>query len=100
MEVHLGKAHGDKFICGICEYEAKDLATLEIHLLTCECYECVICEKRILKFTDIKTHFLNNHNTSENKRGVFHAKPSRENHEAYETKFHSFVSLFPDLGDK
>ena len=54
----------------------------------------------MFKFTDIKTHFLSKHNASENHMGVVHAKPSRENHEAYETTFHSFISLFPDLGDK
>ena len=100
MEVHLAKAHGDKIECGLCEYEAKDLEALEIHLLTCECYNCGLCEKRMYKFTDIKTHFLSKHKASENHRGVVHAKPSRENHEAYETTFHSFISLFPDLGDK
>ena len=57
-------------------------------------------KKRMFKFTDIKTHFLSKHKASENYRGVVHVKPSRENHEAYETTFHSFISLFPDLGDK
>ena len=45
MDVHAAKHHGDKFECGLCEYEAKELEALEIHLLTCECYNCRICEK-------------------------------------------------------
>ena len=100
MEVHLAKVHGDKFECSICDYEAKDLETLETHLITCKFYTCVICDKNMLTFTDIKTHFLDKHSIYENSRGVFHTKPTRDNNEIYETTFHSFVSLFPDLGDK
>ena len=66
MEVHLAKAHGDKIACGLCEYKAKDLEALEIHLLTCECYNRGICDKRMFKFTDSKTHFLSKHKASEN----------------------------------
>ena len=77
MEVHLAKVHGDKFECSICDYEAKDLETLETHLITCQFYICIICDKKMLKFTDIKTHFLDKQNISENSRGVFHTKPNK-----------------------
>jgi hypothetical protein len=40
MEVHLGKEHSANFECGLCEVEAKDLENLEMHLFTCEIYEC------------------------------------------------------------
>ena len=36
MEVHSAKHHGDKFECGLCDYEAADLNNLEVHLSTCE----------------------------------------------------------------
>ena len=38
MDVHAAKHHGDQHVCGLCDYEAKSLDRLEIHLSTCEYY--------------------------------------------------------------
>ena len=40
MEVHVGKCNTDNFECGLCDSKFKDLDTLELHLRTCEIYEC------------------------------------------------------------
>ena len=50
-----------------------------------------------MKIADIKMHFEEKHNTCKNSyypNGVRHLKPSRENKDIYDTKFHSYSSLF------
>ena len=32
MAVHVAKEHGENFECGLCDYVAKDLEALEMHL--------------------------------------------------------------------
>ena len=44
MEVHTAKLDGEKIECRLCEYEAKDLENIEIHLATCEYFKCAVCE--------------------------------------------------------
>ena len=98
MDVHAAKQHGDKFECGICEHEAKNIEDLEIHLNTCEYYKCEECSEKILKFTSIKEHFLSKHGNSDYyRRGVKNIKPSRENSEIYDQKFHYLSELFPEF---
>ena len=99
MEVHSAKLHGDKFECGVCDYEATDLENLEIHLKTCEYYKCELCDEIIWQFTDIKGHVLAKHKSmySYQSNGIRNIKPSRENKELYDQKFHTFISLFPEL---
>jgi hypothetical protein len=55
---------GESLECGLCDYTAKDLETLDTHLRTCEIYECVICDKKILQLVNIETNFTENHDTS------------------------------------
>ena len=74
MEVHLGKSHSDKFECGLCEFVAKDLETLDMHLFTCEIYQCEECEKRFKNIKDIKEHLTNEHGAYTT---LIHAKQSR-----------------------
>ena len=97
MLVHTGKTHGDKFECGLCDYIAKDLETLETHLSTCETYKCNICDKTVTKLTDIKTHFLQKHEANESNQLVKHIKQSRENEDEFDEKGYSFKDLFPEL---
>ena len=58
MEVHLKKIHSDKFECGLCDLEAGSLENLEIHLNTCEVYQCTHCRQRFKTVMDIKKHFV------------------------------------------
>ena len=98
MDVHAAKLHGDKFECGLCEHEAKDNEDLEIHLSTCEYYKSEECSEQIWKLTSIKEHFLSKHwNSDCYGQGVWNKKPSRENSEIYDQKFHKLRELFPEL---
>ena len=40
MEVHIGKHHSEKYECGLCAFEGKNLEHLELHLVTFEIYTC------------------------------------------------------------
>ena len=91
MLVHTGKAHGDKFECGLCEYITKDLETLETHLATCETYKCNICDKIVTKLQDIKTHFLENHENKESNQLLKHIKQNRENEDEFDEKGYTLV---------
>ena len=68
MDVHIGKEHGDKFACGLCDYIAKDLETLEIHLSTCETYTCTTCDIVFKSLSETKTHFIQKHESEEKKQ--------------------------------
>ena len=61
MEVHVGKLHSGKFECGLCNYDAKDLETLNIHILKCQIYVCDDCCFRTVHIHDIKEHLENLH---------------------------------------
>ena len=56
MEVHVGKHHSGKFECGLCNYEAKDLEALNLHLSTCQVYVCDDCCYRTTHIHEIKDH--------------------------------------------
>ena len=89
MEVHLGKVHGDKFDCGLCDYNAKDLENLEMHLSTCETYKCIICDLDFTNLSEIKKHFSQKHEP--------HVKENRDNIDAFDGNHYSFKELFPEL---
>ena len=61
MEVHNAKKHSDKFECGHCEFEGKDFETLDIHLTTCECSQCGLCEEKFKQVSNVKEHFGTKH---------------------------------------
>ena len=56
MEVHIGKYHAVDFECALCEFKAKSLDELELHMFTCEVYMCETCEIRVKTLKAIKTH--------------------------------------------
>ena len=97
MEVHLGKEHGEKFVCGLCDYIAKSLENLETHLSTCETYVCTICDTIFTNLSEIKTHFLQNHEAKHRSRFVKHIKQNRENHEAFDDKSYCYNELFTEF---
>ena len=61
MEVHVGKLHNEKIECGMCNYEAKDIEGLNLHISTCEIYVCDDCCFRTVHIHDIKKHLKNEH---------------------------------------
>jgi hypothetical protein len=99
MEVYVPRTQEENSECGLCNYEGHNLEALDTHLRTCETYLCGICNEEISQLPDIKMHVEEKHNTCRNSyypNGVRHIKPSRENKEVYDTKFHSYSSLFSE----
>ena len=47
MEVHNGKCQTDTFICGLCEIGTSTFEDLEVHLTSCEIYECEVCHRLV-----------------------------------------------------
>ena len=58
MEVHLGICGSDSFECGLCETK---FGKLEIHLYTCEIFECRFCAERFRVLSERKKHMQKNH---------------------------------------
>ena len=56
MEVYIGKYHSDKIESGICEFETESLEQLDIHIFSCEIYQCDECKKKFRSISDIKKH--------------------------------------------
>ena len=54
MEVYIGKCCYDYFECGLCEARVENLEKLELHLTTCEIYECDTCFVRDKSLSDMK----------------------------------------------
>ena len=54
MEVHVGKCYSNNFDCGLCDAKFEDLSSLELHLRTCEMYECPKCYLKLRDLSKIK----------------------------------------------
>ena len=96
MEVHVSKVHFEKKECGMCEYEAKDLEALELHLVTCQIYECKYCRERWQSISDIKKHISKEHKGQEFLR-ILHAKIDISNSDEVICKTYLKLELFPEL---
>ena len=59
--------------CGLCDYPAKDLENLNLHLTTCEIYECMQCEFVAKQITGIRKHMKASLST------IHHVKIDRNN---------------------
>ena len=78
MQMHNGKCHQKNNECGLCNYEAKDIENLDLHLTTCEIYECDECEFIARNLSDFKRHILENKTTCNLRKGC-HVKLDRSN---------------------
>ena len=58
----------------MCEYEAKSLENLDMHLFTCEHFQCNWCEVKTKHSKEIKTHVETVH---DNECCIQHIKMSR-----------------------
>ena len=56
MEVHIGKDHSVNFECGICDLVVNTLENLEIHLFSCEVYQCDMCKSKFKSISQFKKH--------------------------------------------
>ena len=61
MEVHVGKCYSNNLECGLCDAEFKDLESLELHLRTCEMYECSECYLKLRDISEMKKHAVIDH---------------------------------------
>ena len=71
----------DNFDCSDCNFTVQwkygdTLEDLEIHLVSCEIYECSFCEIGTRFLHEVKTHIEKNHDSS---KLLFHLKMNREN---------------------
>ena len=60
MAVHVSKVHSEEIGCWMREYQTKYLESLDIHLETCQHYECKNCEERFQSISEIKKAYLRN----------------------------------------
>ena len=61
MEVHVGKCRKKDFECGLCEVKFVKICNLEIHLKTCEIYQCGKCFVRDKNLSEMKKHIQKTH---------------------------------------
>ena len=97
MEVHTGKKHCENFECGLCQYVAKDLETLDTHLFTCEVFECCSCNVRFKNLVEMKTHMIEEHEDDPAGKLIKHRKLNRKNSEVVDSSSHFSEELFPEL---
>ena len=64
MEVHVGKCRDTNFECGLCEFTFDSGADLDLHLKTCEIYECGKCWIRDKNLSEMKKHIRETHSDS------------------------------------
>ena len=97
MDVHSGKFHSKKFVCGLCDYEAGSLENLDMHLFTCEMFECCRCDDRMLKLADLKDHIRSAHGNryeeGEKIAGIVHLKMDRNSYSEVTQKTYSYEEL-------
>ena len=99
MEVHISKVHFEEIECGMCEYAATNLETLELHLVTCQTYECKYCGERFQTISEIKKHMSEEHKGQEYLQ-IIHAKLNISNSEEIRCKTYYCKDLFPELFSK
>ena len=76
IEVLVGKCREENFECGLCGDEFSEKEDVDIHLRTCEIYECSSCWLRGSNLSDIKKHIQEKHDSSTR---LNHLKMEREN---------------------
>ena len=75
MQIHHGKCHGKKLECGICDFQAKSLENLDLHLTTYETYKCMECEFVAKQLSELKKHITEN--TACGLTKIWHVKMDR-----------------------
>ena len=93
MVVHNGRMHNENYECGLCNFVAQDLEALDIHLFTCEMYECCDCENRLKNLCDLKKHIIEKH-SDEKTLQVIHMKQDRANPEEFSNRKYKKEDLF------
>ena len=91
MDVHIGKCgFGIDYECGFCDVTIEDLSHLELHLRTCEVYECSECFIRRKSLCEMKEHIRKEH---EDCKKLTHLKINLENESDVIFKSYSLSEL-------
>ena len=63
IEVHIRRKHSEKYEFGLCDFEAGSSENIEMHLSTCELFECdnPFCEFICKNLTYMKKHIREKH---------------------------------------
>ena len=77
MHMHYGKLHSKIIECGLCQFVAKDLENLNLHLQTFETYECDICDHVTNTITEMKKHIRESKQCDSS--SIFHIQKNRNN---------------------
>ena len=77
MDVHIGKAHSNDYECGLCDLKLETSEKLEIHLFTCEIFQCDRCELKEKTLKVMKNHAEIEHEGKTTK--IHHRKLDRYN---------------------
>ena len=64
IEVHVGKCREKNFECGLCGDEFLVKEDVDLHLKTCEIYECSSCWLRGKNRSEMKKHIREKHDNS------------------------------------
>ena len=96
MVVHNGRVHSENFECGLCNFVAKDLEALDLHLFTCEVYECCDCKNRFTNLCELKTHLVEKHKDQKTIQYILHMKQDRTNPEEYTNQVYKKEDIFSD----
>ena len=93
MKMHFKRLHCENISCGMCDFIAKDVDTLDIHNSTCEMYKCncIDCGKTYTVLGDIKEHLEKEHNKS---GSINHYYRCGRNQEFFKEIYYSWRDLF------
>ena len=70
------------------------METLNLHISTCEIYECSNCYYRVKSLSDIRKHFENKHTDEEEDVKILHGKVNRKCDEEIDETEHFYNELF------
>ena len=91
MDVHIGRCGFiTNYECGFCDVTFEDLSSLDLHLRTCEVYECSECFIRRRSLGEMKEHIVDEH---KNCKKLTHLKINLENESDVIYKSHSISEL-------
>ena len=87
MDVHEGKCRKEDFECGLCESKFENLENLDLHLVTCEVYQCGEneCKLRAKTIKEIRNHLQEIHGYP---MEVMHLKIDRNDPSEIDSKWH------------
>ena len=73
LEVHSARKHSGNFECALCGFFARDEDHLNIHLHTCEIFECSICKPKIImkNISAVSSHLSSKHTENLHNINIF-----------------------------